>query len=81
MIQLTDHIKFNRNNGPTKNTLIPYRRGKNKITRGRGRVDEGQGNGKGRQDKIWEKTREKPSGKRRINRNIQVWVVGEGGNL
>jgi hypothetical protein len=41
MIQLIDHMKFNKMEDPSKNASIPLRKGKEIITRGRGRGNLG----------------------------------------
>jgi hypothetical protein len=42
MIQLTEHMNLKRKDRPIKNASVPFRRGKNKITRGRGMWERGR---------------------------------------
>jgi hypothetical protein len=79
MIQLTDHMKFNKKEGQNVAASIPLRRGNKIITESRGREGgkEGRREGpvwkrreKGKQDPVWEGDRKEVQRARRMHRDM-----------
>jgi 3'-phosphoadenosine 5'-phosphosulfate sulfotransferase (PAPS reductase)/FAD synthetase len=56
MIQLTDHMNFNKKEGPSEDTLIPLRRGNKTVSGDRESEEsrrEGENERKKQQDQVW----------------------------
>jgi hypothetical protein len=62
MIQLTDHIKLNKEEHPSVDASIPLSRGNKIIMAGRGREEHGWERGGEEQEQVWREIAEKPRG-------------------